>query len=208
MVRSLDAVGAALIFEFTLGRGESSMNRIQTAVMFFATLAVAVAQTDRGTITGTILDPSGAVITSASIEAKNVANGQVYTGASTQTGNYTLGQLPPGSYELNVNVQGFKRYIRTGLDLAPTQVMRIDVALEVGTSVEQITVNAEASLLKTETSDVSQTVTGQRINELPLLGIGERTASASGIRNPWALPSLCPESNTASAGSSAATPIS
>ena len=82
--------------------------------MFFATLAVAVAQTDRGTITGTILDPSGAVITSASIEAKNVANGQVYTGASTQTGNYTLGQLPPGSYELNVNVQGFKRYIRTG----------------------------------------------------------------------------------------------
>ena len=57
--------------------------------------AVAIfAQTDRGTITGTIADPAGAVVAGAKIEAKNVATGAVYEVASTDTGNYTLAQLP------------------------------------------------------------------------------------------------------------------
>jgi hypothetical protein len=111
-----------------------------------------MAQTDRGTITGTISDPTGAVVANAAIEAKNIATGQTYTVTSTQTGNYTLPQLPAGSYEVLVTVQGFKKFTRQGLALSPTQVMRIDVGLEVGSSAESVTITAEATLMKTEST--------------------------------------------------------
>ena len=58
------------------------------------------AQSDRGTITGTVSDPAGAVVAGAAIEAKNVATGAVYQGASSATGNYTIAQLPAGAYQL------------------------------------------------------------------------------------------------------------
>jgi len=168
------------------------MRTARLAICLLAGMFVAVAQTDRGTITGTVSDPTGAVVANAAIEAKNVATGATYTATSTQTGNYTLAQLPAGSYEILVTVQGFKKYTRQGLTLAPTQVMRIDVALEVGSSAESVTITAEATLMKTESGEVSQTVTGDRINNLPLLSIGEQQASAAGVRNPWALATLVP----------------
>ncbi len=168
------------------------MRSAKLAVCLFAVAFIATAQTDRGSITGTISDATGAIVANASIEAKNVATGQTYSATSTQTGNYTLPQLPAGSYEVLVEVQGFKKYTRQGLSLAPTQVMRIDVSLEVGSSAESVTVTAEATLMKTESSEVSSTVTGDRINNLPLLSIGEQSASAAGVRNPWALSTLVP----------------
>ena len=89
-------------------------------------------------------------------------------------------------------MQGFKKYVRQNLALSPTQTMRIDVSLEVGSSAEAVTVTAEATLMKTESGEVSQTVTGDRLNNLPLLSIGEQQASAAGVRNPWALATLVP----------------
>ena len=82
--------------------------------VFLSSLAV-FAQGDRGTITGTIADPAGAVIAAAAIESKNSETGAVYQTQSTATGNYTLAQLPAGTYELSVTVPGFKEYTRQGL---------------------------------------------------------------------------------------------
>jgi hypothetical protein len=168
------------------------MRIARLAICLLAGTFVAAAQTDRGSITGTVSDPTGAVVANAAIAAKNVATGQTYTATSTQTGNYTLAQLPTGAYEVTVTVQGFKKFTRQGLELAPTQVMRIDIGLEVGSSAESVTITAEATLMKTESGEVSQTVTGDRINNLPLLSIGEQQASAAGVRNPWALATLVP----------------
>ena len=167
-----------------------SSRHLFAAIFLFAGLAFA--QTDRGSITGTVSDPAGAVVANASIASRNTATDQVFIATSTETGNYTVAQLPPGSYELTVDVQGFKKYIRQGLTLAPTQVMRIDVALEVGSNTESVTVTAEATLLKTEGGEVAQTVTSNTLNNLPLLGIGPNGASAAGIRNPWAMAQLIP----------------
>ena len=110
----------------------------------------AVAQSDRGTITGTVSDPGGAVVANAPIQVKNVATGLVYDVASSSTGNYTVPALPVGSYEVTVAVPGFKKYIRSGLTIQVAQTLRIDVTLEVGSAAESVTVSAEASLLKTE----------------------------------------------------------
>ncbi len=166
--------------------------RIIRAAGFLLAGVLAFGQTDRGTITGTVVDPSGAVLSNAAVEARNSANGQVFTAATTATGNYTLPQLPAGAYELSVTASGFKKYNRPGLDLAPTQTMRIDVSMEVGSAAESVTVTAEATLLKTESGEVAQNVTVAQLNQLPILGVGPSQGSAAGVRNPWALALLVP----------------
>jgi len=155
-------------------------------------VSAALAQSDRGTITGTISDATGAIIANASIQAKNVATTQVYPGASTATGKFTIGNLPPGDYQMTVQVQSFKKYLRKGLSVAPLQTIRVDIALEVGSNAETVTVTAQATLLTTEGGQLITNVTNDRLNNLPLLGIGPQTASAAGIRNPWVVAQLVP----------------
>src|ERR1700674_3306377 len=128
----------------------------------------AFAQSDRGIITGTVSDPAGAVVGSATIEARNVETGGQYQAASTATGNYTLAGLPAGSYEVTVAVPGFKKYVRQGLTVQAAQTMRIDVVLEIGNATESVTVQAEAPLLKTESGELSHVVSTERMDSLPL----------------------------------------
>lgn len=79
---------------------------------FFLLAFEILAQSDRGTITGTISDPAGAVISAAQVEARNIETGAPYQTASTATGNYTIPQLPAGTYEMSVSVPGFKKFVR------------------------------------------------------------------------------------------------
>src|ERR1700732_4347075 len=112
------------------------------SLCFFAWSAFA--QSDRGTITGTVSDPAGAVIASAPIQARNVETGALYDVASSTTGNYTLSELPAGVYEISVTVPGFKKSVRQGLTVQVAQTLRIDISLEGGASTESITVQADA----------------------------------------------------------------
>src|SRR6476646_7820129 len=133
-------------------------------------LGVLSAQTGNGTITGVVTDPTGAVVANAPIEVKNTATGVVFRAVSTDTGNFTIPQLPLGSYELTTTVQGFKRYNRQNITLAAAQTLRLDIPLEIGASSEAVTVSAESTLLQTETGDLSHNITISQLNNLPLLG--------------------------------------
>jgi hypothetical protein len=169
-------------------QGEITMRISARTLCWFAALSllvsVAFAQGDRGTITGTVSDPAGAVVASAQIEAKNVDSGAVYSATTTAAGIYTLVQVPVGTYELSVTVPGFKKYVRQNIRVEVAQTIGIDVALEVGSAAESVTVSAEVSLLKTESADVSHNVTVRTLNELPMLGVGSSQAGSSGARNP------------------------
>src|ERR1700730_211992 len=112
------------------------MRSVAIAVCALAFAVGALGQSDRGTITGTISDPSGAVAAGAPVEIRNVENGLVYRAASSATGNYTLTQLPAGQYELAVTVPGFKRYVRKSISVDVAETYRVDVALEVGANSE------------------------------------------------------------------------
>ena len=114
--------------------------RLGTAVGLFVFALSAFAQGDRGTITGVISDPAGSVVAGAAVQAKNSATGVVFESASTATGNYNLGQLPIGTYEISVTVAGFKKYTRAGLTVQALQTLRVDVPLEIGSSAESVTV--------------------------------------------------------------------
>ncbi len=98
----------------------------------------AFSQSDRGTITGTVTDSTGAVIANAPVQAKNSETGVVYEGATSNTGNYTISQLPAGSYEISMSAPGFKKYTRAGLAVEVAQVLRADIALEVGAATESV----------------------------------------------------------------------
>ena len=152
----------------------------------------AFAQADRGTITGTVIDPAGAVVASAAIQIRNLGTGALYPSASSETGNYTVGQLPPGEYELQVTAAGFKQFKRGPLTVQVAQTIRVDVNLEVGSAAESITVTDQASLLKTESGELSHNVTASTMNTLPILGVGTTAAGSSGIRNPNAVLRLIP----------------
>ncbi len=146
---------------------------------------LAFGQGGTATITGTVTDPTGSVIAGAALEAKNVETGAVYSAASTTTGNYAIPNLPVGTYVLTAKVSGFKTYTHTNLALSATQVLREDIALEVGTATESVTVEAQATLLKTETGENSTNITLEQLQDLPMLGVGTVNSGSTGVRNPY-----------------------
>ncbi len=169
--------------------------RISTALLL---LAVAVsAQSDRGTITGTIADPAGAVVAAGKVEAKNIATGAVFEVASTETGNYTIAQLPAGTYEMTVTVPGFKKFVRQNLTVQVAATVRIDVVLEVGATSESVTVTEAAPLLKTESGELSHNVSTDKLDNLPAITLGSTTGLGN-IRNPLQAATLLPGTQFAS----------
>src|SRR5580698_6711811 len=128
-----------------------------TGIFLICTLA-AFAQGDRGAITGTGTDPTGAVVPNAAIQVTNSDTAAQYQVASTNTGNYTLASLPAGTYVLTVESPGFKKYERPGLVVQVAETERVDAVLQVGASTDTITVSTEAPLLKTESGEISHQV--------------------------------------------------
>jgi Carboxypeptidase regulatory-like domain/TonB dependent receptor len=170
------------------------MRRLMLSAYLLSTVVTVFAQSDRGTITGTISDQTGAVVASAPVQARHQETGAVYQAASSNTGNYTLSQLPTGTYEVTVDAPGFKKFVRENLVLPVAQTLRVDVTLEVGTNTESVTVSAEASLLKTESGELSHNVSVDNLDNLPILATGSSAGSA-GIRNPYAVLQVLPGSD-------------
>src|ERR1700747_70868 len=98
--------------------------KLAVAFLFLTFTYAAFGQTG-GTITGVISDPAGAVVPNAPVEAKNLATGVVVPAATSATGNYTLADLPAGTYELDVAVPGFKKFVQTGITVQQLQTARI-----------------------------------------------------------------------------------
>ncbi len=160
-------------------------------ILFFA-LAL-FGQSDRGTITGTVSDSTGAFISGAAIQIRNIDTGAVYEAGTSATGNYTLAQLPAGQYEMSVTVPGFKKYVRQGLTVDVAQTYRVDVGLDVGTQNDSVTVTAAAPLLKTDSGELSHNIETNVVDDLPVVQTGA-AAGASGIRNPYSVVQMLPGS--------------
>jgi hypothetical protein len=158
------------------------------------TSAAAFGQSTNGAITGVVTDSSGAVVPGAKITAQNKDTGFVYNADSTGTGNYTVPQLPTGTYDLRVEASGFKLFERRGLAVEPANVLRIDVPMELGTASETVSVTSEASMLKTENSATVYNVNFKQLEEIPILPVngGGGSAATNGLRDPYALVKTVP----------------
>jgi hypothetical protein len=147
------------------------MQRLQGSLTILSLLAAAVtarAQTTFASITGTVMDSSGAVIPGAAVTAVHVDSNYRYTAQSNAAGTYTLAQLREGAYTLTVQAQGFKQYVATDLRLVSMDVRRIDVQLEVGAVDTRVEVTAGATLIETETARISDSKSTQQLTVLPL----------------------------------------
>src|SRR5262245_60394380 len=163
-------------------------------LLFYLVLSAlpAFAQSDRGTVTGTVSDTSGAVIPGVSIVATNVENSARYETVSTETGNYTLPQLPSGTYQLTAELPGFRRYVRQGIVVLVAQTLRLNVTLEIGSSTESVTIIEDAPLLRTESSEVAHNYNAEFLNNVPILGIGRGASGAAGIRSAYSIAQVVP----------------
>ena len=104
------------------------------------------------------------------MKATQTATGAVRTTMSAADGNYVLPNLPTGPYTIEVAKQGFTKYVQTGIELQVATSPTIDIALEVGAVTEQVQVEANATLVETQSTGIGQVMENQRILELPLNG--------------------------------------
>lgn len=122
----------------------------------------------RGTITGRILDSSGAAIAGASVKTVNTGTNETNTVTTDTSGVYSIPFLRPGQYNLTVSHPGFKQSIRSNITLQVSQVAGIDVVLEVGQVSDSVTVEANAAILETQTASRSGVIDNKTIADLPL----------------------------------------
>jgi len=126
--------------------------------VFFAFFGAILLSQNTASIVGTVVDPTGVAIANIKVEARSVATGVVYAAITNDVGNYTFASLPPGEYELKVSAQGFKTYSRGKLTVSASQILHLDIPLQVGSNTETVTVTAESTLLKTESGELHHDV--------------------------------------------------
>jgi len=119
-------------------------------------------------ISGTVTDASGAVVTGATVSATNVDTGIVTTQTTNGQGFYSFQSLPLGKYTIGVQQTGFKTYTQTGLVLDVNSALVVDVKLQVGASTEKIEVSSSALHVDTEATQMGEVITGKEMNDVPL----------------------------------------
>jgi hypothetical protein len=151
----------------------------------FMGIGVLWAQSDRGTITGTVTDPSGALIVGASVTAINTATGVSTKTVTSSAGDYTIPLLRSGKYDVTIEQAGFKKFVRTSIMLEVGQTVRVDATLQLGQVTQTVEVNAQAALLQQDTSNRGTVVSSRDVEELPIVSQAEQ-------RNPGFYMTLAP----------------
>ena len=123
-----------------------------------------------GSISGNVTDASGAAVPNAAVTIKDLGKGVAYNTTTNESGNYSQGHLILGSYSVRVEAAGFTAYVKQPVTVEVDAVAQVNVQLSVGSVGETIAVTAEAAILKTERSDVSDVMTTKTVSELPVLG--------------------------------------
>ena len=140
---------------------------------------------DRGTITGTVTDSSGALVSGARATLKNPDTGLTQSQASAADGAYTFASLPAGKYNLTVEKEGFQTTQSLGVVVEVNTATRVDVKLAVGAVAQTVEIQSVAPLLQADRSDLGQVIQNNTIIALPLFANG-------GLRSNIAFATLSP----------------
>lgn len=127
-------------------------------------------QTDQAVITGTITDSTQAVIPGAKVTAREANTNITSVHTTNESGLYVIGPVKIGVYEISVEAEGFKKAVRSGVELHPNDRIGLNFALEVGNIVEVVEVTGSTPILETETASLAYTVERRQIEEFPLNG--------------------------------------
>jgi hypothetical protein len=146
--------------------------KARIVLVFVLLAAVSLsAQTFRGTILGTVTDPSGAVVAGASVTVKNVGTGLERTTETSADGSYSLPELPIGTYTVTVTLTGFQTAVTTGVTVDVASERRVDAALKTGQISTRVEVSADQlPMVETTTNTLGGVLTAQTVENLPVNG--------------------------------------
>lgn len=140
------------------------------AVVHLTLSAVLVAQSVEGRLDGKVRDSQGAVITGATVTARDLARGTSRIATTGGDGNFTVPSLSPGNYQVIAEAAGFRRGVVQSLTLEVNQVLTIELVLEVGQLQDEVVVELEGELLEKDSSALGQVIHPRQIVEMPLNG--------------------------------------
>jgi hypothetical protein len=169
------------------------MRTLWQLVLFFLTTFAGLhlascnlcAQQITGSIQGSVLDPSGAIVQSATVTAKQIETGLSRTVITDHQGAYVLVELPIGHYQVEVRARGFQRYLQQGISLDVNETATVGIRLKLGSETQQVEVSANAALVQSTVSSLGETVMEHEILDLPLDG---RNFSQLGLLQPGVVP--------------------
>jgi hypothetical protein len=152
--------------------------RISTSISLSLVLLVVLlaavtlpAQTFRGTILGTVTDPSGAVVPGANVTAKNTGTGLERSTETSADGSYALPELPIGTYSVTITQAGFQTFVATGVTVDVATERRIDAGLKAGQVSTKVEVSADQlPMVETTTNDMGGVLTAKTVEDLPVNG--------------------------------------
>ena len=171
------------------------LTRLVTILLFLS--QITVAQNVRSTLSGRVVDQTGAAVPEASVVVTNTETNQGRTVRANGSGDYIAPELMPGPYVLSIEQVGFQRSVVRGIVLETGQEVRVDVTLKVGAVSESIEVQASAPLVNADTAAVGGVVENRKIVELPLNG---RNYLQLAVLQPNVLPAAQNSSNATRGG--------
>jgi hypothetical protein len=136
---------------------------------------------ENATVTGTIVDASGAVVPDVLITLTNSATSQVRSAVSNTSGIYTFTNVGVGQFTLTANAAGFQKYAKTGITVNTDQTLQENVTLMVGSQGQTVTVEADALQVQTETNELSNLISGAQVTQLATNGRNVTALAALGM---------------------------
>ncbi len=167
--------GSALIRVIAFRCSSQCTLRLRFALLLLLPLLLAseaslFAQVGTATLSGTVTDPSGAVVVNAEVQAVNTGTNFAQITHSNSTGLYVFDSLPPGHYRLTGKSPGFKEVLEQGLILHVQDTVTVNLKMELGSPSESVTVKADALLINTQDATVGTVVERQIVENMPLNG--------------------------------------
>ncbi len=148
------------------------LRRSVAAVMFLVSVllcpALVSAQSTNATITGFVTDPQKALVVGAKVSVINMDTNLRYTSTTNDEGSYTVANLPPGNYKIEVEKQGFKSIVKPDVVLHVQDAVALNFEMAIGSASESVTVTGGAPLMNTESAAVSTVVERQFAENLPM----------------------------------------
>jgi hypothetical protein len=163
--------------------------RLFTPLAMLLILAAAAWGQDNATITGTVTDPSGALVANVTITLRSQATGQVRQVTSNTSGAYRFANVGVGRYTLEASMPGFEKFTKTDIVVNVAQTLEEDITLKVGSAQETVTVAADALQLQSQTNEISSLISGEQVSQLATNGRNVTALAALGTGKSNTLPS-------------------
>ena len=154
--------------------------------IFFATATMCFAQSERGNITGVVMDASNSAVPNAPVKVVNKGTNATTNMSSSSSGEYSAANLGPGTYRLEVSAPGFQNAVVDGITVSAGATVRVDVHLQVGGVTQTVEVQAQNTQVQTEDAKISTAVSNAMVDQLPLVVGGA-------MRSPFDLVSTVPD---------------